>query len=645
MSNSKIDILTIKIIKKILEAVKGEDAPYNYSKLVSEIKLEYPEFPINLGLKKSSEFVDILVTKGLVAKAYPKGKTNLYLQPTIPLNQWVMKLSKSTVDNDLFFANPTFIPSVKFDNWVSFLDFLDRYPNSPRFVGNTQVRNINQFESYNSFSIIYEGICYFTEKLDFEKISQIREVISFGITYKNHNRIVGNYQMRVRNILSSYGGLKGHYRHIGKQIFIQNSSGYSLDNYSLHPDISIIIQSNHPYNNFQKIKNAGFNSFNHFIEGVNSGLLHPDLLDKFNSDEFKELEKNDRKIAILAGYKDSHEFNNGIKAGFLLAEEYRISLDGKFDDVIQFNQAIKLGFKTKKNFLRAKELNYKNKNDFIAGNEKGFHNGTEFYQAKNGGFENVNEYRDAKSVNITTKGSYDKWINQRSDRISKVKPKLLDIINTFKNDTYSLTKIFEFVKHTNPNFSLKDLEYLLITDTDFKRLGNYREDVQVFIKGTPVKNSKKEFFTPKVNNNGEKVVVDGSNVAHHAKNDSNKEPQLENIKLMIEALNSREISYVFYVRSNLKYQIDNRKEFEKLISKGEISELPAGAEDDEYILKHAITTNSKIISNDKFRDYQKENPKLADKIRNSTVTFDIQDGIVTFSDLLDDWLKNPSKKK
>lgn len=639
MSNSKIELLIVKIIQIIIESVKGEEAPYSYSKLVSEIKLKYPEFPKNLELKKSSDFVDVLVTKGLVAKAYPKGKTNLYLQPTIPLNQWVMKLSKSTVDDDLFFANPTFIPSVKFDNWVSFLDFLDRHPNSPRFAGNTQVINNNRYV-FISFSIIYESICYFTEKFDFEKISQIREVISFGITYQNHNKHIGNHQMIVHQILSSY-------RDLGRQLTQQNRRINTLDTYLGLPysDISINIKQNHPYNNFQTIKNAGFNSFNHFIEAKNTGLLHPDLLDKFNSDEFEKLDTNDRKIAILAGYKDDDEFINGKEAGFLLAEEYRISLDGKFDDVTQFRQAINLGFKTKKNFLRAKELNYKNRNDFISGKEKGYRTGTEFYQAINGGFENVHEYRDALSVNITTKASYDKWITQRSDRIYNVKPKLLDIIDTFKSDTYSLTKIFEFVKYTDPNFSLKDLEYLLTTDTDFKKLGNYREDIQVFIKGTPSKKSTKQSFTPTANNNGGKVVVDGSNVAHHAKNENNKEPQMENIKLMIKALNSRKIPYVFYVRSNLKYQIDNRKEFEKLISKGEISELPAGAEDDEYILKHAIATNSKIISNDKFRDYQEENPKLADKIRNSTVTFDIQDGVVTFSDLLDDWLKKPSKKK
>ncbi|MCY3411786.1 MAG: hypothetical protein INQ03_09155 [Candidatus Heimdallarchaeota archaeon] len=619
MSNAKIELLFTKILQVILEAIKGEDAPYNFSKIVSAIKKEFPDFPKNLEMKKSADLVDYMIQKGLITKAFPKGKSNLYLQPVIPPNQWIQKIAPSDIDEDLFYGDPYNIPIVNFKDWISFLDFIDGNRDLVRIVGYVHSPNFNE----KGFYVVSQGVCYFTKTFDFETIANIREVIAYGM---NYNKIhPGDFSLNVGNYLQRFRNKENG-----------RAYEYNMSNLDIL-EVSYQFHQNNPYANYQKLREVGFQSYDHYIESKKVGLPIPDLYDMYTSEKYDDLDHEYKILAILAGFENSDELEEAMEKGFIVASEFRAAKEGQFENQTQFRKAINLGFKDKESFNSAMDLRYNNYDDFSNGSKGNYSNGNEYYEARNGGFENVYQFREAKSIGINNLADYFKWLEQRDNRITKAREKLVGIIDTFKEDSYPITKIMEYIKPIFPDFTASDLEYTLLEDEEIRNMGNYREDLKIFIKG--------EYkFTPPLPNSNNKVVIDGSNVAHHGKNKTNTKPMINNIRLMIDALHKREIPFVFYVKSNLKYQIDEKEEFEKLIFEGIITELPAGAEDDEYILKHALTTGSSIISNDKFRNYQKENPTYADAIKNITITFDIVDDVVTFSGKLDDWLKSPRDK-
>ncbi|MFQ5976747.1 MAG: hypothetical protein ACE5OZ_01295 [Candidatus Heimdallarchaeota archaeon] len=118
------------------------------------------------------------------------------------------------------------------------------------------------------------------------------------------------------------------------------------------------------------------------------------------------------------------------------------------------------------------------------------------------------------------------------------------------------------------------------------------------------------------------AVVDGSNVAWDAKTPDGK-PKVANIGLMREALANRGYEAIVFVSASLRHKIDRPDELEAMINRSEVKQTPAGTYDDAFIIETARQFDAAIVSNDQFRDFDKE-PWLAERrLRYSIVREDV----------------------
>jgi hypothetical protein len=110
---------------------------------------------------------------------------------------------------------------------------------------------------------------------------------------------------------------------------------------------------------------------------------------------------------------------------------------------------------------------------------------------------------------------------------------------------------------------------------------------------------------------GSLVLVDGSNVAHSSEGE---QALLSNITLVCGKLRDEGYEALVLVDAALRHQIDDRKEYERMVESGEIRQAPAGTDADYFILSFARELDASIVSNDRFRDRQKAFPEAAKRL-------------------------------
>jgi len=117
-----------------------------------------------------------------------------------------------------------------------------------------------------------------------------------------------------------------------------------------------------------------------------------------------------------------------------------------------------------------------------------------------------------------------------------------------------------------------------------------------------------------------KVIIDAANVAHFKKGGESK-PRLIHVLKAIESL--KDLGYEPYTiaDASLKHEIDKKEEFNTLLEKVIIHQVPAGTAADHFILKIAYEEDAKILSNDLFREYNDEFNDIAGK----RIPYDIKD--------------------
>lgn len=98
-----------------------------------------------------------------------------------------------------------------------------------------------------------------------------------------------------------------------------------------------------------------------------------------------------------------------------------------------------------------------------------------------------------------------------------------------------------------------------------------------------------------------KVIIDGSNLAHHKKGEG--KAKLNNIIIAVKKLEKNGDEFAIIADAPLKHEIDNKKDFEELVENGEITVVPRGTDADHFILNLASNENAKVISNDNFREF------------------------------------------
>jgi hypothetical protein len=106
------------------------------------------------------------------------------------------------------------------------------------------------------------------------------------------------------------------------------------------------------------------------------------------------------------------------------------------------------------------------------------------------------------------------------------------------------------------------------------------------------------------------ALIDGSNVAHEGEGGA----RLENIRLLCEKMEGEGYQPVVVVDASLRHQIDDEKGYEALVQSGRIRQAPAGTDADYFILSFARELGASVVSNDRFKERQKEFPEVRDQV-------------------------------
>lgn len=99
------------------------------------------------------------------------------------------------------------------------------------------------------------------------------------------------------------------------------------------------------------------------------------------------------------------------------------------------------------------------------------------------------------------------------------------------------------------------------------------------------------------------IVVDGANVAYIEKSE-NGGPKIDNILAVDRELKDKGYEPIIIVDASLQYEIDDAEHFETLINNQTIRQAPAGTDADFFILETAREHKAKIVTNDRYKDYQ-----------------------------------------
>ncbi len=103
-----------------------------------------------------------------------------------------------------------------------------------------------------------------------------------------------------------------------------------------------------------------------------------------------------------------------------------------------------------------------------------------------------------------------------------------------------------------------------------------------------------------------KVIIDASNVAHFGKDKEGKKPSLENLLKAVEALDKLGYEPFPIADASLRHEIDEKDKFNDLLDEGNVHQVPSGTNADHFILKMADEEDTKILSNDNFREFHDE---------------------------------------
>jgi hypothetical protein len=108
------------------------------------------------------------------------------------------------------------------------------------------------------------------------------------------------------------------------------------------------------------------------------------------------------------------------------------------------------------------------------------------------------------------------------------------------------------------------------------------------------------------------IVVDGANVAYEEKS-KNGSPRVSNLKAVHRVLKEKGFEPIIIVDAALQYKIDDKQQLEKLIDDQTVRQAPAGTDADYFILETAKEHTARIVTNDKYLDYQGEYPWIEER--------------------------------
>lgn len=109
-----------------------------------------------------------------------------------------------------------------------------------------------------------------------------------------------------------------------------------------------------------------------------------------------------------------------------------------------------------------------------------------------------------------------------------------------------------------------------------------------------------------------KIVVDGSNVAH-LETSADGSPKVSNIQAVRSALRDRGYEPIVIVDASLRHEIDDPDQLEDLLDLEEIHQAPSDTDADYFIVETADREDARIVSNDRYEEYQDDFPWIPDR--------------------------------
>jgi parvulin-like peptidyl-prolyl isomerase len=107
------------------------------------------------------------------------------------------------------------------------------------------------------------------------------------------------------------------------------------------------------------------------------------------------------------------------------------------------------------------------------------------------------------------------------------------------------------------------------------------------------------------------VLVDGSNVAHSTEGEA---PRVANLLAIRDKLREEGDDPIIVADAALRHQIDDPKEYERMVDDGLVRQAPAGTDADYFLLSFARELGASIVSNDRFRDRIQQFPEVQDRL-------------------------------
>ncbi len=121
------------------------------------------------------------------------------------------------------------------------------------------------------------------------------------------------------------------------------------------------------------------------------------------------------------------------------------------------------------------------------------------------------------------------------------------------------------------------------------------------------------------------VVVDASNVAHEEVTEGGK-PKIANLIAVRDELREQGYEPIIIADATLRHEIDDPQQLESLMDRQEVRQVPAGTDADFFIVQTAEQQNAKIVSNDRYQDFEEQFPW----VKSRRVPFMIVKGQVQF---------------
>jgi len=107
------------------------------------------------------------------------------------------------------------------------------------------------------------------------------------------------------------------------------------------------------------------------------------------------------------------------------------------------------------------------------------------------------------------------------------------------------------------------------------------------------------------------VLVDGSNVAHSTEGER---PRVANLLAVRAKLCEEGSEPIIVADASLRHQVDDQRQYERMVDEGLVRQAPAGTDADYFILSFARELDACVVSNDRFRDRIKQFPEVQERL-------------------------------